>query len=177
VAGGLPLFRRAEYRDREEIMAVFDEARDFLRRQGVDQWQNGYPSASVIGRDIENGDAYVMETGGVAGYIAVCFGEEPSYARVYGGAWRYAPPYAALHRVAVARRCRAGGLAVVMLCRAQALCAKAGMASIRIDTHRQNLPMQRFLRKNGFGFCGLIYLEDGAERLAFDKAIALPESG
>ena len=46
---------------------------------------------------------------------------------------------------------------------------------IRIDTHRQNASMQRMLEKNGFAYCGIIYLQDGAEagaeRLCFDKLL------
>ena len=41
--------------------------------------------------------------------------------------------------------------------------------SILIDTHRQNIPMQRTLKKNGFTRCGVIYLEDGSERIAYQK--------
>ena len=43
------------------------------------------------------------------------------------------------------------------------------MLSIRIDTHEDNKPMRRFLEKCGFKFCGIIYLEDGSKRLAYEK--------
>ena len=41
--------------------------------------------------------------------------------------------------------------------------------SLRIDTHRQNIPMQNSLVKNGFRYCGIIYLESGDERIAYQK--------
>ena len=31
--------------------------------------------------------------------------------------------------------------------------------------------MQRLLEKSGFKYCGIIYLEDGNERIAFEKII------
>ena len=37
------------------------------------------------------------------------------------------------------------------------------------DTHEKNLPMQRVFQKNGFLRCGLIRVEDGTERIAFQK--------
>lgn len=40
-------------------------------------------------------------------------------------------------------------------------------ATIRIDTHRDNQPMQNAIRKAGFTYCGIIYCWDGSERLAF----------
>ena len=43
---------------------------------------------------------------------------------------------------------------------------------MRIDTHAENLPMQRALEKAGFTPCGMIYLiggrEDGDPRLAYE---------
>ena len=40
---------------------------------------------------------------------------------------------------------------------------------IRIDTHRDNIPMQKALSKAGFSYRGIIYLESGAERLAYER--------
>ena len=39
---------------------------------------------------------------------------------------------------------------------------------LRIDTHEDNKPMQGALKKFGFRECGIIHLERGAERIAFD---------
>jgi RimJ/RimL family protein N-acetyltransferase len=41
--------------------------------------------------------------------------------------------------------------------------------NIRIDTHRQNSIMRNALSKYGFEYCGIIYLLDGAERLAYQQ--------
>mgnify|MGYP002590400779 CR=1 FL=1 len=45
--------------------------------------------------------------------------------------------------------------------------AKARWASLRIDTHRDNLPMQRHILREGFVYCGVIRTRDGTERLAY----------
>lgn len=39
--------------------------------------------------------------------------------------------------------------------------------NIRIDTHRDNLVMQRAVRKEGFRYCGIIYCWSGDDRLAY----------
>ena len=39
--------------------------------------------------------------------------------------------------------------------------------NIRIDTHRDNQTMRRLLARYGFIECGIIYLANGDERLAF----------
>ena len=41
--------------------------------------------------------------------------------------------------------------------------------SLKIDTHKDNIPMQKVLLRNGFKFCGIIHLENGDERLAYQK--------
>jgi hypothetical protein len=51
------------------------------------------------------------------------------------------------------------------------LCRACGVRSIKNDTHKDNKSMQRMQAKSGFEYCGIIYLEDGAERIAFEKLI------
>jgi hypothetical protein len=40
-------------------------------------------------------------------------------------------------------------------------------SNLRIDTHRDNHIMQHNILKHGFKYCGIIYLESGDERLAY----------
>ena len=42
-------------------------------------------------------------------------------------------------------------------------------SSIRIDTHADNCPMQASLIRLGFVYCGIIYVENGDSRLAFQR--------
>ena len=42
--------------------------------------------------------------------------------------------------------------------------------NLKIDTHRDNRIMQHLLDKNGFTYCGIIYTDDGSERMAYQKA-------
>ena len=44
--------------------------------------------------------------------------------------------------------------------------------NLRIDTHEDNIPMRSFLLKHGFVECGIIYLENGEERIAYHKVIS-----
>ena len=104
---------------------------------------------------------------------AFILGEEPTYTHIYEGNWKTnGLRYATLHRVAVLEERKGNGIAGNMLHEAEALCRFCNMNSIRIDTHRENLSMQRMMQKNGFVYCGIIYLEDGAERLAYEKPLS-----
>ncbi len=166
------VFRRAISADTGAIMNIMEDARRFMAQNGVVQWVNGYPSRKIVAGDIEAGDCYVMEDGGgVCACATVLADGEPSYARIYDGAWLTGKNerYLTMHRVAVAERVRGTGVAPAMVDEVKARARREGYASIRIDTHRDNLAMQRMLAKTGFEYCGVILLaNDGSERIAFE---------
>ena len=100
---------------------------------------------------------------------------EPSYG-VIDGAWLTSTAnYAVVHRVGVAPEAKGRGVAGTMLNFACAKAAQMGLASVRIDTHADNKPMQRALQKAGFVSCGVITLVEGndagAQRIAFEKLV------
>ena len=40
---------------------------------------------------------------------------------------------------------------------------------MRIDTHEENKGMQKLISQLGYKYCGIIVLESGDKRLAFEK--------
>ena len=42
---------------------------------------------------------------------------------------------------------------------------------LRIDTHNDNKIMQHVIEKNGFKRCGIIHVNDGSERIAYEKLV------
>ena len=47
--------------------------------------------------------------------------------------------------------------------------------SLRADTHADNKIMQHLLEENGFTKCGIIHVEDGTPRIAYQKmSLTLP---
>ena len=164
--------RRAEGEDLPAILSILCEAQGFLRRQGVDQWQDGYPNQTVVQTDVEQQTGYVAEQGGEILAYGVCsFAEESSYRRVYHGQWKTPEdmPYAVIHRLASGERFRRSGAAAQLLRFFETLARERGGRVMRIDTHRDNRPMRQFLQKHGFYFCGDIRLADGGWRMAFEK--------
>ena len=168
-------FRKTKTEEIPQVMKMIDQAKVYMKSQGIDQWQNGYPNAEEIGKDIEKGYSYVMEDEGkIIGTMAVLFANDPNYAKIYEGAWKTTEePYVAIHRVTVDEDCKGKGIAGAMMEAVEALCRERGVRSIKNDTHRDNKSMQRFQAKAGFEYCGIIYLADGAERIAFEKIIEL----
>ena len=157
--------RNARMEELSSIDAIYANARAFMRKTGnMEQWAGGYPPVEVIRQEIASGNLFVCEDEGkLLGVFYFFQGEDPTYLRIDGGAWLNDRPYGVMHRVAVAEQ----GRCVAYFCYANcfALCK-----NLKIDTHRDNLPMQRSLEKNGFVRCGIIYLANGDERIAFQKS-------
>ena len=69
--------RRATAEDIERCDLILNHAKDFLRSQGLSQWQWGYPSKQNIERDTEAGELYVAydeQTGEVLGSAMITTG-------------------------------------------------------------------------------------------------------
>ncbi len=158
------MIRNATLNDLNNILAIYDIARDFMRKNGnPTQWANGYPNATVLTEDIEESRLFVLEENEkLVGVFMFTLDEEPTYKIIEKGAWRDSSVYGTIHRVA-SNGTRGGVLGEVI-----AFCEKQ-CRHLRIDTHRDNTVMQNLLIKNGFSYCGIIYLANGDERLAYEK--------
>lgn len=144
-------------------MEIYGQARTFMAQTGnPDQWGTNYPPEEMIRQDIENGKSYVeIENDSIRAVFYFAVEEDPTYGYI-DGAWLNDRPYGVIHRIAVGEN----GRDVAAQC-FQFAYAQCG--NLRIDTHEKNIPMQRCLAKNGFTRCGIIYLEDGDPRIAYQK--------
>lgn len=147
------------------IMDVYAQARQFMAQNGnPDQWGTAYPSEDMIRQDILNGKCYVnLEGNHIRAVFYFAVEADPTYGYIEG-AWLNDAPYGVIHRIAVGESGK--GVAAECFDFVAQRCD-----NIRIDTHEKNIPMQRCLAKNGFARCGIIYLEDGDPRIAYQKVI------
>ena len=158
------IIRKTVSGDVEEAAKIYDMARVFMRSAGnLEQWNSGHPNAEDIISDIEKGNGYVcVEDGEIVAVFFFRVGDDPTYKKIYNGEWKSSEPYAVIHRVAVKYNGRGIVNSIYKFCYEK-------YPHLRIDTHRDNIPMQRSLEKNGFQYCGIIHLLNGDERLAFEK--------
>lgn len=162
--------RTAKREDLDQIMGLIDGAKDFLRSQGVDQWQNGYPDRDCIAADIEAQTGYLCVLDGrPVGYACICFDGEPAYDTL-DGAWLSLQPYVVLHRLALDSLVRGQGLASFVFRQAEEMARARGVGSFKVDTDSGNLIMRHILKKEGFQYCGTIQF-DNSEKIAFEKLI------
>lgn len=135
------MIRKTLETDIPAVMAIYDAARAFMRAHGnATQWPEGTPSAEQLAADIAAGGSYVCE---VDGRVVATFAFLTGPDECYDGT---------VH-----------GIAAAMFA-----FAKERANHLRIDTHRDNLPMQGASIKAGFERAGVVYVSDGTARVAFD---------
>lgn len=160
--------RPAHMGELARIMQLYAEGGAYMRENGNPaQWAGGYPSVGIVREDIAAGRLYaVWEEGEMLAVFCYFYGEDATYAQI-DGTWLNDAPYGVIHRIAVGANAHRRGIASRCFSFALARCG-----NLKIDTHRDNIPMQRTLAKNGFTYCGLIRLEDGSLRMAYQKEIS-----
>lgn len=164
--------RISKREDINRIMDIINEGKISLKNSKVDQWQNGYPNEEVILRDIENGESFVLEYNDeIIGTTALSFRGEKTYDNIYEGKWISNGKYAVIHRIAVAKVEGIKSVGSEILNEAEKICLSRDIKNIKIDTHEDNKAMQGLLLKNNYEYCGVIYLEDGSKRIAFEKEL------
>ncbi len=157
--------RQTAYTDLDRVMEIYDHAREYMRQNGNHhQWTDGYPGRELIMADIEAKRSYVcMEGDQITGVFCYEIGEDPTYVRIYDGEWLNHETYGVVHRIASASHKKGVASFCLDWCFGQC-------RNIKIDTHEDNIVMQKLLSKNGYRRCGTIYLENGDPRIAFQKS-------
>lgn len=162
--------RNAKDTEFDEITALYASARTFMAEHGNPaQWGEAYPSLTLIRNDMRDNNLYICEEEGeVLAVFFYKYGDDATYEKIYDGAWETTGPYGVIHRIASTGKKKG----TASFCLEWAL-KKCGC--LRIDTHRDNTVMQNLLKKNGFSYCGIIYVGDdtvdGTSRLAYEKSV------
>ena len=137
------ILQPANRKEAEKAMALIDEAKEFLKSQGIDQWQTAY--------------------------LCIDFAGEASYETLQGS-WKSDLPYAVVHRMAISGAYRGHGIASIAFQLIEELCIQNGIYSVRVDTDEKNAIMRHVLEKNGFDYCGTIWF-DNSVKYAYEKML------
>ena len=165
-------FRKTTAEDIDRVMEIIAQGKAYLKASGVDQWQDDYPDEEVIKQDVVDGYGYVLEReGSVVGTVALSFDGEPWYDNIYDGKWLTNGDFLVIHRLAVSDDVRGTDAASVIMKQAEELCVFRDVKSIKIDTHEDNVIMQKFIKKNGFEYCGMVILGSEGERLCYELVL------
>lgn len=167
------MIRKAITDDKASVCEIYKQAKESMRKNGIDQWQDGYPNGDSFSSDCENGISIVaVDEGHIIATAAAYIGHEPTYDKIFDGKWLTDNgTYGIIHRIAVSTDAKKKGVATSIVEYTEILCRENSISSMRCDTHRDNKLMQGMLKKNGYKYCGIIYLDNGDERLGFEKLL------
>jgi GNAT superfamily N-acetyltransferase len=165
---------KATKTDLNVIMLIIKDAQNYLASLNIDQWQNGYPDTTRILSDIKQNESYLVQNSSNQIMATTMFttNSEPTYSNIEGD-WLTTQNaiYGVIHRMAVGNSFRNLGVAKYIFKHFEEFLKSNHIASMRIDTHKDNIGMQTLLKVLGYNYCGIIYLDNNDKRLAFEKLI------
>lgn len=152
--------RPATTADRDTLLALVTACIDRMRAQQIEQWDEQYPNAVAIDRDLSQGTAYVgMLDDRLVAMIVVNEFQDAEYAEV---AWQWTQgSVAVVHRLMVHPDAEGRGLARVLMAFAEQLATDLGHAIIRLDAFSLNPRALGLYHSLGYRDAGTIGLRKG----------------
>lgn len=138
------------------------------RKEGSNQWQDGYPNIQTVENDLKNGFGFVFKfENEIIGYAALIYNYEPAYDAIKGK-WLSDDPYFVIHRLCIDESQLGKGLATKFLLMIENYVSTQNCNSIKVDTNFDNAAMLRIFEKLNYKYCGEVELR-GSSRKAFQK--------
>ena len=145
---------------------------EYFEANNINQWVGDYPSREIFASDVDKKALYVMYMGEVPiGFGSFLCEAEPTYEKIDGAWLTDGEKYLVVHRLGINPDWHGMGMGTALMGLADKICEVKKIPSIRVDTHEDNISMQKLLEKCGFTKCGTIYLENGDPRIAYEKVI------
>ena len=126
------MIQRADQSILAELLTLTAACIARMRADGIEQWDEVYPDAAVITRDLTAGTLHVLREGdGIIGCFTLDTTHDPLWA---GMAWAVAPESAAVvHRLMVHPAAQGRGLAKQLMAHAETLARSRGFRAIHLD--------------------------------------------
>lgn len=167
--------RPATESDIDGIMLIVRQARNYLKKHRVDQWQGEYPTQDIFAADIANGECYAVTYGErLAGFFCLTEAPESGYDKITDGKWHGEGKYCTLHRMAIEAQFRGTSLSDMLIDFADDMARAKGAECVRTDTHRKNKAMQKLFKRKGYVYRGNVLVDEGEHdpaRQAFEKKL------
>lgn len=152
----------------EEIHAISELAkvvRADMWNNGLKQWTDNYPAYENFYQDYTNKGLYVLvEDELIIGSASIFVENEVAYQEVV---WEKDKSLV-VHRIMVDPARQGKGYGKQLIEFALSMAQQGGFDSVKIDTHPDNLKMQKLLKSMNFNYRGYLF---SINRLAFEKVV------
>lgn len=154
------MVRKATKREVVRLMEIVRAASASMSAMGIDQWDDVYPNADVLKRDIAEGNLYVIEENRIVeGMVVLNEFQDKEYVDV---CWKYtAGKQLVVHRLCVHPDFQGMGVAKRLMVFAEDHARKNGYASIRLDSFTQNPTSEGLYTKLGYRKAGNVTFRKG----------------
>lgn len=161
--------RKTTAQDSLDVLALYKKAREYMaKNNNPNQWQDLPAITRLVLSDIKKGISYVLlDDGRIEAAFSLKEEAEETYADIEGS-WKDDSPYFTIHKLACRTHQKGYSSSLIRFAFLQ-------MRHLRLDTHQDNIPMQRLIQKMGFTYCGIIHLKDGSPRLAYEKVASFED--
>ncbi|TDD94391.1 GNAT family N-acetyltransferase [Flavobacterium cellulosilyticum] len=167
-------FRKAEISEASTIWEILQQAIVRRKKDGSNQWQDGYPNLEVVQKDLAKGVGYVLTHGtSIIGYCAVAINDEPEYTKIEGK-WVTNEDFVVFHRLAISEKYLGTGFAKMIFQFIEEFAIENNIYSIKADTNFDNFAMLAIFKQLSYSYCGEVYFR-GSPRKAFEKILAKVE--
>lgn len=148
------------------VLNIYSKARAFMKaNNNPNQWGDNWPSEQIIREDIAKKISFVVtENNKIYAVFALIYGIDKTYLNIWDGHWLSDKEYGTVHRLASSFEKKNITKTVIDF-------ALQKGVNLRVDTHENNLVMQKQVLKCGFRYCGKIAPIEGGERLAYELVI------
>lgn len=146
--------------DLPPLLALKDACIARMRADGIEQWDEVYPDAAVIARDLAAGTLHVLREGdGVIGCFTLDTTHDPLW---QGMAWSAASePAAVVHRLMVHPAAQGRGLAKQLMAHAEVLARAQGFRAIHLDCFTANPAALGLYERLGYRRTGTATMRKG----------------
>ena len=143
--------------DINELMACYELARNRMINEGnLTQWDNKVVFEKEIEEYINRNLLYkVLSNDEIVGCFAYILTGDNAYSIIKGN-WLNNSKYVTIHKIM--SKYNNKGIGSFMIDIVKNMAINDGIYNIKIDTHKNNISMNKFLINKGFKLCGLISL-------------------
>ncbi len=168
------VLRAARREDLAEVERLLRDCKAGMHAEGVDQWDDVYPTNAKVAADVEAGSLYVASVvdGNVIGAVTVNDHQDPEYADV---PWNLRPPrIGVVHRLMVQPSAQGRGVGAAIMRLTEDLARTLGFDALRLDAFISNPRSLRLYLRLGYADVAGVTFRKGAFR-CFEKDLRAQE--
>ncbi|MBL4702970.1 MAG: GNAT family N-acetyltransferase [Flavobacteriales bacterium] len=159
----------ASLKDLNSVCTIFKQCAEFMREQGIYQWDANYPNTNEIRENITQSEVWIFKIGHtIVGTITLNEFQSPEYMEI---PWRH-HSFLVVHRLAVLPTSQGKGIARILMDHAEQLCISNGKKSIRLDTYSLNPRNLKFYTNRNYQHLGNVHFREmSAPFLCLEKLL------